>query len=296
MTMTGKPCFQFNWRGHSLDMGQTTRIMGIVNITPDSFSDGGKFIDPDTAISHAEKMVEEGADIVDIGGESTRPFSDPVPEEEEIKRVIPVISALAKHVSVPISIDTTKARVARKALDAGASIINDISALRQDPDMAMVVAESKVPVILMHMLGTPKNMQKSPVYQNVVGEIRIFLKKAIQSAIEKGIDGSRIIIDPGIGFGKTFDHNFQLLKHIHEFLDLKVPVLVGPSRKAFIRNKLSEIENKAALPDSLLVETGTQAAVAACGLSGVHIVRCHNVANTRATLKIIDEIRNASPG
>lgn len=294
--MTGKPYFQFNWGGHALDMGQTTRIMGIVNITPDSFSDGGKFIDPDTAISHAEKMVEEGADIVDIGGESTRPFSDPVSEEEEIKRVIPVISALAKQISVPISIDTTKARVARKALDAGASIINDISALRQDPDMAMVVAESKVPVILMHMLGTPKNMQKSPVYQNVVGEIRTFLSNAIQSAMDKGIDSSRIIIDPGIGFGKTFEHNFQLLKHIHEFLDLKVPVLVGPSRKAFIRNKLSEIENKAPHPDSLSVETGTQAAVAACGLSGVHIVRCHNVANTCATLKIIDEIRNASTG
>ncbi|MBA4367406.1 MAG: dihydropteroate synthase [Desulfobacterium sp.] len=294
--MIGKPYFQFKWGGHSLDMGQTTLIMGIVNITPDSFSDGGRFIDPHTALSHAEKMVEAGADIVDIGGESTRPFSDPVSEEEEIKRVIPVISALAKHVSIPISIDTTKARVARKALDAGASIINDISALRQDPGMAMVVAESKVPVILMHMLGTPKNMQESPTYQNVVGEIRAFLKKAIHSAIDKGIDGSRIIIDPGIGFGKTVDHNFQLLKHIHEFLDLKVPVLVGPSRKAFIRNKLSEIENKTPLPDSLLVETGTQAAVAACALSGVHIVRCHNVANTRATLKIIDEIRNASTG
>ncbi len=294
--MTGKPCFQFNWAGHFLDMGQTTRIMGVVNITPDSFSDGGRFIDPQAALSHAEKMVEEGADIVDIGGESTRPFSDPVPEEEEIKRVVPVISALAKQVSVPISIDTTKARVARKALDAGASIINDISALRQDPDMAKVVAESKVPVILMHMLGTPKNMQKSPTYQNVVGEIRTFLNNAIQSAMDKGIDGSKIIIDPGIGFGKTVDHNFLLLKHIHEFLDLNVPVLVGPSRKAFIRNKLGEIENKAPLPDSLLVETGTQAAVAACGLSGIHIVRCHNVANTRATLKIIDEIRNASHG
>lgn len=294
--MPGKPYFQFNWEGHSLNMGQTTRIMGIVNITPDSFSDGGRFIDSQAALSHAEKMVEEGADIVDIGGESTRPFSDPVPEEEEIKRVVPVISALAKHISIPISIDTTKARVARKALDAGASIINDISALRQDPDMAKVVAESKVPVILMHMLGTPKNMQKSPAYQNVVGEIRTFLSKAIQSAVDKGIDGSKIIIDPGIGFGKTFDHNFQLLKHIYEFLDLNVPILVGPSRKAFIRNKLSEIGNKAPLPDSPLVETGTQAAVAACGLSGVHIVRCHNVANTRATLKIIDEIRNASLG
>ncbi len=294
--MPGKPYFQFNWAGHFLDMGQTTRIMGIVNITPDSFSDGGRFIDPQAALSHAEKMVEEGADIVDIGGESSRPFSDSVPEEEEIKRVVPVISALAKHISIPISIDTTKARVARKALDAGASIINDISALRQDPDMAKVVAESKVPVILMHMLGTPKNMQKSPAYQNVVGEIRDFLRNAIRSAMDKGIDGSKIIIDPGIGFGKTFDHNFLLLKHIHEFLDLNVPVLVGPSRKAFIRNKLSEIENKAPLPDSLPVETGTQAAVAACGLSGIHIVRCHNVANTRATLKIIDEIRNACPG
>ena len=270
--------------------------MGVLNITPDSFSDGGHFFNTDIALAHGEKMVSDGADILDIGGESTRPFSEAISEEEECRRVLPVIKQLAKRISIPISIDTFKSGVARRALDAGAAIINDISALRLDPDMANVAAKSGVPLILMHMRGTPKTMQVDPVYDDLLGEIRAFFEQVIDHAMQNGISRQKIIIDPGIGFGKTFDHNFLLLKHIHEFLDLNVPVLVGPSRKAFIRNKLSEIENKAPLPDSLPVETGTQAAVAACGLSGIHIVRCHNVANTRATLKIIDEIRNASHG
>ncbi|MFH2064706.1 MAG: dihydropteroate synthase [Pseudomonadota bacterium] len=291
--MTSHPFFQINWGNHTLSMGPKTLVMGILNVTPDSFSDGGKFIRYETALSHAEQMVKDGADIIDIGGESTRPFSDPVPAAEEIKRVVPVIKALAGHIAIPVSIDTAKAEVALKALEAGASMINDVSAMRQDPDMAQVAAEAKVPVILMHMLGTPKTMQKTPVYQDLVKEIRDFLHHAVQSAMDNGIDESKIIVDPGIGFGKTFDHNFQLLKHIHEFQNLKVPILVGPSRKAFIRNKLGELNNKEPAPDSPVVETGTQAAIAACALSGVHIVRCHHVANTCATLKIIDAIRNA---
>ncbi len=276
-----------------LELGRKTRVMGILNITPDSFSDGGKYLDHDTALSHAEKMAEEGADIIDVGGESTKPSSEPISEEEELKRVIPVIEYLAKHISIPISIDTTKSGVARRALGAGASIINDISSLRNDPDLAAVAAEYNVPIILMHMKGTPKTMQESPVYSDLVNEIKAFLKQAIQSAMEKGINRSKIIIDPGIGFGKTFKHNFQLIKSIEEFQSLEVPILVGPSRKAFIRNELRGDLKKELHPESPVVETGTQAAVAAAALKGAHIVRCHNVANTCATLKIVDAIRNA---
>lgn len=292
--MTAKPCFQLNWGRHSLEMGARTLIMGILNITPDSFSDGGSFIDHHIALDHARQMVDQGADIIDIGGESTRPFSEPVSEEEEIRRVVPVIQALAPKISVPVSVDTTKARVARMAIDAGAAIINDVSALRQDPQLAQVAAEAQVPVILMHMLGTPKTMQQSPAYQDLIGEIKTFLQQAADRAAKNGIDRSRIILDPGIGFGKTFAHNFHLLRDIHELFDLNHPILVGSSRKAFIRNKLRETENKEPRPDAPIVETGTQATVAACALKGVHIVRCHNVANTLATVKIVDAIRNAS--
>ena len=276
-----------------LELGQKTRVMGILNITPDSFSDGGKYLDYNTALSHAEKLAEQGADIIDIGGESTRPSSKPIAEEEEMRRVIPVIEYLAKHISIPISIDTTKSGVALRALDAGASIINDISALRNDPELTAIASEFNVPIILMHMKGTPKTMQESPVYSDLINEIKTFLKQAIQSAMEKGIDRSKIIIDPGIGFGKTFEHNFQLIKSIEDFQTLEVPILVGPSRKAFIRNKLRGDSKKELHPESSAVETGTQAAVAALALKGAHIVRCHNVANTCATLKIVDAIRNA---
>jgi len=276
-----------------LELGQKTRVMGILNVTPDSFSDGGKYLDYNTALAHAEKMAGEGADIIDIGGESTKPSSDPIAKEEELRRVIPIIEYLAKHLSIPISIDTTKSGVARRALDAGASIINDISSLRNDPDLAAVAVEFNVPLILMHMKGTPKTMQESPVYSDLINEIKTFLKQAIQSAMEKGIDRSKIIIDPGIGFGKTVKHNFQLIKRIEEFQNLEVPILVGPSRKAFIRNELRGDSKKELHPESPDVETGTQAAVAALALKGTHIVRCHNVANTCATLKIVDAILNA---
>ena len=183
--------------------------------------------------------------------------------------------------------------MARQAIAAGASIVNDISSLRHDPELAAVAAEAGVPVILMHMRGNPKTMQQSPVYQDLIGEIKEFLHQAMQAAEDWGIKRSNIIIDPGIGFGKTFDHNFQLLNHIREFHDLNVPILVGPSRKAFIRNRLRGQDGKEPMPDSAVTETGTQAVVAACALEGVHILRCHNVANTCATVKMIDAIRNA---
>jgi dihydropteroate synthase len=288
--------YNIEWGKHRLVLGKHTCIMGILNVTPDSFSDGGEFFTLDGAVAQGLKLFEDGADILDIGGESTRPFSDAVSVEEEIRRVIPVIENLAARISIPISIDTTKADVARRAIQAGASIINDVSALRLDHGLADVAAEYDVPVILMHMLGTPKTMQTNPVYDDLIKEIKEFLKNAVDYAQNKGISKSKIIIDPGIGFGKTVEHNLLLIKHLHEFKTLDVPILIGLSRKAFIRNILRDTTVKDINPDLPVVETGTQASVAAAVLNGAHMVRVHNVANTRTTLKIIDAINNVQNG
>jgi dihydropteroate synthase len=266
--------------------------MGILNVTPDSFSDGGIFFSCADAVAQGKKLVKNGADILDIGGESTRPFSAEVSAEEEVKRVIPVIEKLAEQIAIPISIDTTKASVARRAIEAGASMINDVAALRLDPEMVDVAAEYGVPVVLMHMLDTPKTMQISPTYDDLIGEIKAFLEKAIDGIEKKGILRSRIIIDPGIGFGKTVEHNLLLIKHLKEFNSLGTPILIGPSRKAFIRQILKDEGVKDINPDLQEVEIGTQAAVAAAILNGAHIVRVHNVANTRATVMITDHIKN----
>lgn len=280
------------WGKHRLVLDKRTCIMGILNVTPDSFSDGGKFFTLDDAVAQGQKLFEDGADILDIGGESTRPFSDAVSAEEEIRRVVPVIENLAARISIPISIDTTRAGVARRAIQAGASIINDVSALRLDHGIADVAAEYDVPVILMHMLGTPKTMQTDPVYDDLIKEIKEFLKSAVDYAESRGISKSKIIIDPGIGFGKTVEHNLLLIKHLHEFKTLDVPILIGSSRKAFIRNILKDRTVKDINPDLPVVETGTQASVAAAVFNGAHMVRVHDVANTRVTLKIIDAINN----
>ncbi len=279
--------FDLAWGGHRLTLDTRPLIMGILNVTPDSFSDGGLFFSTRDAVSQAEKMVREGADIIDIGGESTRPFSEAVSEAEEIRRVIPVVEALVNHVKIPISIDTTKATVARHALNAGASIINDVSALRADPALAGVAADSGVPLILMHMKGTPGNMQVSPRYDDLLGEINAFLKQAVATAEKEGVQRSRIIIDPGIGFGKTVLHNLLLLKHLNSFKTMKLPVLIGPSRKAFVRKLLKPDHLTDIDPQLPLVEAGTQAAVAVAALNGADIVRVHNVAGTLATLKIV---------
>jgi len=278
---------------HTVELGPKTRIMGIVNVTPDSFSDGGHFFAPDRAVSQGLQLVDEGADILDIGGESTRPFSDPVSESEELKRVIPVIEQLAERVAVPISIDTTKAAVARRAVAAGATIINDISALRSDPQMAATAAECRVPLILMHMKGTPKTMQVEPVYDNLIDEIKAFLSKAMAQAMAAGVDRSAIIVDPGIGFGKTAGHNLQIIRDLESFNELGAPLLIGPSRKAFIRHLLKGETQKEPGPLSTEVARGTQAAVAAAAMQGAHIVRVHDVARTRTTLTLVDAIRSA---
>ena len=279
-----------------MEFGPRTRIMGVINVTPDSFSDGGKFLTYDDAVTQGRKLAAEGADILDIGGESTRPFSDPVPADVEIERVIPVIEKLAAELSIPISIDTMKAEVARRAIEAGASIINDVSALRFDPDIGAVAKASDAPLVLMHMLGSPKTMQLSPSYDDLFGEISDFLKGAMARAQQQGIPKSKIIIDPGIGFGKTLSHNLLLIRQLQAFAGLDVPVLIGPSRKAFIRTLLKDEGSDDIAPDLPIVETGTQATVAAAVLNGVHIVRVHDVASTRATVRICDAIKAAPEG
>jgi len=260
--------------------------MGVLNVTPDSFSDGGRYLESARAIEHAIEMERDGADIIDVGGESTRPYSRPVTAAEEMDRVLPVIEALRKEITAPISIDTCKARVAREALKAGASIINDISALRFDPEMAGTVGRAGVPVILMHMKGTPGDMQKNPVYQDLIGEILDFLKDAVRRAEAAGIPRDLTVVDPGIGFGKTFDHNLQIIRDLSRLQSLGRPVLLGPSNKAFIGHILKRE------PDER--DTGTMAAIAAGVLNGAHIVRAHHVRKAVETVRIIDAIKRGA--
>ena len=285
--------YRMLWDNNILELGRRTCVMGILNVTPDSFSDGGVFLDCDSAVAHGVKMAQDGADIIDIGGESTRPFSTSVSSEEEIKRVIPVIAKLTKRIHIPVSIDTTKAKVAKAAIKAGASIINDISAMRYDHDMAKIAADYGVPVILMHMQGTPETMQVSPCYNNFFKDIKHFFEGAIAVAENNGILRSRIIIDPGIGFGKTVQHNLLIIKQLNELKSLNVPILVGPSRKSFIRHILKNNKTEEKRVDFSLVEVGTQAAVAMAVMKGAHILRVHNVVDTVATLKIIEAVRSA---
>ena len=281
------------WGSHRLELGRRTCVMGVVNVTPDSFSDGGRFLDSRAAIDQGLRLAAAGADIIDVGGESTRPFSEPVPADEEIQRVVPVIAALAKTIRIPISIDTTKAAVARRALEAGAAMINDITALRSDPGLGPLAAESGVPVVLMHMQGEPRTMQVAPRYDDLVAEIRLFLQQAADAAEERGVPRARLIVDPGIGFGKTAEHNLELIRRLPEFAGLGLPLLVGPSRKAFIRRLVKPEGGQDISPGHPAVETGTQAAVAAAILKGAHIVRVHDVANTLATVKVADAIMNS---
>jgi len=261
-------------------------IMGIINITPDSFSDGGLFVDHNKAVDHAVRMAEEGADIIDIGGESTRPGAQPVTTEEEIKRVIPVIRALSREVNVALSIDTTKARVATEALAAGAEMVNDVSALRFDSGMVSVVAHSAVPVVLMHMRGSPRIMQHNTRYSNLMGEITAFLQERITFAQAGGIEKEKIIIDPGIGFGKSLEQgNFSILKNLADLKALGRPILVGPSRKAFLGHLLDlPIDDR---------EDATAASVAVAIMNGANIVRVHDVKRMKRVVKVVDAIQKS---
>lgn len=288
--MTPRKHYALNWNSHTLTLGDRTRIMGVLNVTPDSFSDGGRYKSTDAAIARGETLAAQGADILDIGGESTRPFADSVSAEEEIRRIGPVIEALTERIAIPISVDTTKAAVAAKAMELGASMINDVSALRLDETMGALAASSGVPVVLMHMRGSPRTMQRNPVYRDVIGDVCKFLDDAVRRAVQAGISRDRIIVDPGIGFGKTLQHNLQLIGNLDRFQQLDQPILIGPSRKAFIRTLLSEEFQQEIQADQPVVETGTQAAVCAAALNGAHLVRVHDVAGARAALKIIDSL------
>jgi dihydropteroate synthase len=262
-------------------------VVGILNVTPDSFSDGGKYFEPAAAVEAGCRMADEGADVVDVGGESTRPGSGYVPADEQIRRTQPVIAELTKCFGPggpAISIDTRLAAVAKAALDAGATIINDVSALRDDPALAHLAADRGAGVVLMHMKGTPADMQHKPAYRDVVGEIREFWEDRIAAAVRAGIPRERIIVDPGIGFGKTTAHNLEILGRLAELRELLVPVMVGPSRKRFIGEVLG-IEQSA---DRLM---GTMAAVAACVLAGVELVRVHDVAAARQVADMCRAIR-----
>ncbi len=275
---------QLSFRNRSYNLSEKTLIMGILNVTPDSFSDGGRFFDSKRAVDRALQMEEEGADIIDVGGESTRPGSEPVPLEEELRRVIPVIEALAKRLSVPISIDTYKAEVAKRALEAGASVVNDISGLRFDPKMAEVVADSDAAVVIMHIKGTPKDMQTNPHYDDLFGEIIGYLREGIEIARAHGIGEDRIVVDPGIGFGKTAEHNLQIINRLERFSVLGRPLLIGPSRKSFIGMVLGGV------PPSERLE-GTAAAVAVAVLKGASIVRVHDVKEMVPVVRVAEAIR-----
>ena len=258
-----------NCRGKSLTFGERTWIMGILNVTPDSFSDGGRYLDASRAIAYAHQMIEDGADIIDIGGESSRPGASPVSTDEELARVLPVIEALANGTEALLSIDTYKPAVARSALQAGANIVNDITAL-SNADMAGVVAAMDAGLILMHMKGVPRTMQRSPVYRDLIPEILTFLRQRIDKAQTEGVCPDRIMIDPGIGFGKTGEHNLEILRSLDRFRSLEKPILIGTSRKAFI-GKILNLPN----PDDRL--EGTAATVAWAIAHGADVARVHDV-------------------
>lgn len=266
------------------EIGSRTLIMGVLNVTPDSFFDKGRFFDKKKAINHALKMTRDGADIIDVGGESTRPGAKEVSVDEELDRVIPVIAALAKRIKNPISIDTRKARVARFALEAGSRIINDVSALRHDPLMAGVAASSKAAVILMHMKGIPETMQSASRYKNIIKEISTYLKESIKIALKAGVKKEDIIIDPGIGFGKTLSHNLEILRCLKIFKSLGYPVCIGTSRKSFI-GKILGSEN----PEDRLAGTIATSTIAV--MNGANLIRVHDVKEAVHASRVADSIK-----
>ncbi len=259
--------------------------MGILNVTPDSFSDGGMFFTPDKAISHGIDLVSQGADIIDIGGESTRPGAKPLPEDEELRRVIPVIEGLSARIDVPISIDTYKSSIAERAIEAGAQMINDISGLKFDPEMADVAAKHDVPIVLMHIRGTPEVMQSDVHYDCLLTEIMEYLEEGIEIAEEAGVDTNQIIVDPGIGFGKTVDHNLKIIHHLAELKSLGKPIMLGVSRKSFIGKILDAVVDQR-------IE-GTLASISAAIMNGANILRVHDVAPARKAAQMVDAILRA---
>lgn len=294
LSLTYHPSMQRDWHigGTTLPIGKRTLVMGILNVTPDSFSDGNRFSSLEKALAHAEQMISEGADIIDVGGESTRPGAVPVSAEEEIQRVVPVIEALASRTQTPISIDTTKSLVARAALNAGASIINDISALRFDYHIADEAAKAGAGLVLMHSRGTPVTMHKLPPVADIIKEVVNSLKSSITMAERRGVKRESIAIDPGIGFGKSQEQNLELIAKLDQlaavFPDL--PVLIGTSRKSFVGRILADENGEPAPLEERL--HGTLATVTAAVLRGAHIVRSHDVDATLQAVRVIDSIRS----
>jgi dihydropteroate synthase len=272
--------------GRSLALGERTLVMGIINVTPDSFSDGGQLLDTQSAIEAGVRMVEEGADLLDVGGESTRPGATPTPAAEERKRILPVIEGLAARVDVPVSVDTYKATTADAALSAGASLVNDVSGLRYEPDLAAVVAKHGVPIVLMHTRGRSRDMYQQAVYSEVVDEVLDELRESMAFATGAGIPKEHMLVDPGLGFAKEAPHSFEVLARLHQFGELGRPLVVGPSRKTFLTRPLARRDMRAGDRD-----WPTSAAVTAAVLCGAHIVRVHAVRELSEVVRVADEIR-----
>ncbi|NIM90842.1 MAG: dihydropteroate synthase [Candidatus Aminicenantes bacterium] len=276
--------YSFQVNGKDYLLGQRTWFMGVLNITPDSFSDGGRYFDKDKALERGLELAADGADIIDVGGESTRPGSDPVPVQEELRRVIPVVSSLKEKTDVLISVDTTKSEVAEAAIEAGADIINDISAFRLDSKMPLLAAQKGISVILMHMKGTPKTMQINPYYEDLLSEIKSFLQEKIQFAQASGINKEKIIIDPGIGFGKSAADNLILINHLNFLEELECPILIGTSRKSFLGKILN-------LPPQERSEGSIASAVMGV-IRGAHILRVHDVRSVKRAVLVAESILN----
>jgi dihydropteroate synthase len=275
---------------YKLDVSHKPLLMGILNVTPDSFSDGGRYLDPKTAVEQGLRMAEEGADIIDIGGESTRPGAQKVSLDQELQRVLPVIERLASKLKLPVSIDTYKSKVAEKALQAGASIVNDISGLNFDPEMAGTVSAYKAGLVLMHIKGTPENMQTAPKYDDLLDEVGSYLKSSIKSAAEAGIKHDIMALDPGIGFGKTVEQNLSLIRNLEYFKKFNCPLVVGVSRKSFIGKLNNDIPAGERLPGSL-------AAALLAVQNGASVIRCHDVRETIQALTVYQAVKtgNFSP-
>jgi dihydropteroate synthase len=278
--------FTIPLRGKSLVLGERTLVMGIINVTPDSFSDGGQLLDTQAAIDAGVRMVEDGADLLDIGGESTRPGAQPTPADEERRRVLPVIEALAARVQVPISVDTYKASTADAALAAGASLVNDVSGLRYEPDLALVVAKRGVPIVLMHTRGRSRDMYQQAVYSEVVDEVLDEVRESMAFAAGAGIPKDHMLVDPGLGFAKEAPHSFEVLARLYQFAELGRPIVIGPSRKTFLTRPLARRD-----ADTAARDWATSAAVTSAVLCGAHIVRVHSVRDLAEVVRVADEIR-----
>jgi dihydropteroate synthase len=284
--------FRLRLRSRTLILGERTLVMGVLNITPDSFSDGGAYLDSEAAIARALQLEQDGADILDIGGESTRPGATSITTEEELRRILPVIQVLYGKLRIPMSVDTRKADVAEAAVAAGAEILNDVSGLRLDPRLGEVARRGRAPLILMHMRGTPHTMQQGPFARDVIRDVMVGLRDAVARAKRAGLAKTQLLLDPGIGFGKSHEQNFEILARLPEFARLGCPIVIGTSRKAFLGKALTGSGGPSAPPDERLL--GTAATVTASVLGGAHIVRVHDVAEMVRVARVADHVVNAA--